>query len=119
MPSEIVSALERMVEAADTDELGDKVHDILSDLQTFQARIRELENLPAHRVGVQQNVEDYILQAARLHRNVNELFPFARADGDNQGQASLMGALRFAFDLDEMQFARVYRRANELDAARQ
>ena len=116
LPSEIVRSLERMVETADTDELGDRVHGILSDLQIFQSRIGELENPPPHRVGIQREIENHLIQAARIYRDVGDLFPFARGEAVDERAGTYMGTLRFAFDLDELQFANVYANANELDA---
>jgi hypothetical protein len=124
-PATVIEALERMIEASTNDPVAQSCARILSELQTFRARLLSVARASrrAHnvQVGLDTNLEDYMLQAATLHYDVGLLFPFARSEQDTVANtipgASYFGSLH-VLGCPELSFPNVYQRANQRDQQR-
>lgn len=125
-PNGVINALERMIEATSVDAVSQMCANLLSELQTFRSRVqsvaRSSRSVHRHQAGLEQNLEDYMLQAAQLHYSMGPLWPFARgrADGVNERieNTSIFGSL-YSLGCNEVGFRRVFERANELDRKRE
>lgn len=80
VPDNLQPALEQVIEAANDDSLADVVAELLADIQVLNARMRDLSRRGTHQIGLQENVEDYIIQAARIYAKASSLFGFARRE---------------------------------------
>jgi hypothetical protein len=124
-PVAVIEALERMIEASSNDKIAEACAKILSDLQTFRARLLSVARASRRthhiQVGLETNLEDYMVQAASLNYDVGLLFPFARAQQENVASnvpgTSYFGSLQM-LGCPELSFANVYVRVNQLDEQR-
>jgi hypothetical protein len=125
-PGAILTSLERMIEATSVDAVSEACAELLSELQTFRSRVqsvaRATRNAHRHQAGLDRNLEDYMLQAARLNYNMGPLWPFARGEADDIRdpieRTSIFGSL-YTLGCNEMAFRNVFERANELDRRRE
>jgi hypothetical protein len=116
-PDEVAAALERMIEATGTNEVADWVADLLSELQTFGARLDGLTEADTARASLQLSVEDYLLQAARIYSQTARLFPFARRHKEGVEYDPKATSVELALHLLKIgdQFSRLYERAAAFD----
>ena len=124
-PITIIAALERMIEATSLDQAAEACITLLRDLQTFRARIQSVARASGKpdniRVGLHLELEGHMIQAAEIHRRVELLYPFARAEGDQVPEQNAETYLFKSLSLlgcSELTFNGVFRRANELDEKR-
>ena len=118
----IVQALEKMIEATNLDRAAKVCIEILSDLQTFNARLQSVSRSSRRtdqiQIGLDRDVENCMLQAAEIHHRVGTLFPFARNAQEevpeNLSGTSVFGSLH-GLGCNELAFHSVYQRANEID----
>jgi hypothetical protein len=120
-PASVIGSLEKMIEASSVDGVAQACAEILSDLQTLRARMQSVPRASASRVGLESELEGYMLQSAELHYRVGLLFPFARGRSDDvvdhiKGM-SVYGGL-VCLKCEEASFPDVYKRANEIDRKR-
>jgi hypothetical protein len=125
-PTQVIESLERMIEATTVDEAAKACTAILSELQTFRSRIGTVSRASRRtnnvRVGLNLELEDYMIQAADIHRRVELLYPFARAEQDqvpDQSSATYLFKSLSLLGCSEVTFGKVYRRGNDLDKKRQ
>ncbi len=83
-PVELVSSLQEVIEATDRDNVVDVISEIIGEMQVLSGRVAMLHDETQNRrvVGLAQNVDEYMLQAARIYALASSLFEFARREDE-------------------------------------
>ena len=83
-PVELVSSLQEVIEATNRDNVIDIISEIIGEMQVLSGRVAMLndETQNRHVVGLAQNVDEYMLQAARIYALASSLFEFARREDE-------------------------------------
>ena len=79
---ELIKNLQGFIEAAHDFTIVDHVCEIIREIQVLTARVESLQN-DASLIGQEANIDEYIVQAARLHVIAGNLFDFARGSETN------------------------------------
>ena len=112
-PSELVSALQDMVEATAQTNVIAAISEIISEIQTLSSRVDGLSDNAQIRqaIGMDRNIDEYIIQTARMYALAEALFDFARRK-DEFGPKELpwdrvYSALHFT-NIEDHQFPDLY-----------
>jgi hypothetical protein len=83
-PIELISSLQEMIEATNRENVVDIISEIIGEMQVLSGRVSLLndETQMQNAVGLAQNVDEYMLQAARIYALASSLFEFARREDD-------------------------------------
>ncbi|WP_157573097.1 hypothetical protein [Novosphingobium sp. AAP83] len=77
IPNGLIAALQAFIEATFDTALVDCVCELINEIQVLVARTESLQR-EEQLLGVTQNIEEYVVQSARLHVIAGSLFPFSR-----------------------------------------
>lgn len=107
----LVANLQGFIEAAHNPVVVDCVCEIIREIQTLSARAESLQ-MTVGMIGIQQNIDEYIVQSARLHVIAGNLFEFARTrvsqPPDSIPWSELRSYLSVQHHMDEQLFPGVY-----------
>lgn len=83
-PIELVSSLQGMIEATNQDNVVDLISEIIGEMQVLSGRVNMLTDVTEahHVIGQAQNVDEYMLQAAKIYALASSLFEFARRENE-------------------------------------
>ncbi len=84
-PDEFIKDMKELVEAVDDESIVKLICEIIAQIQILDSRAASLtdQREMRHLVGVDRNIDEYIVQSARLHVLTANLFPFARQESND------------------------------------
>jgi hypothetical protein len=112
-PSDLVNALQDMIEATSQHNVVGAISEMISEIQTLSSRVAGLSDQAqmARAIGMDRNIDEYIIQAARIYAISESLFDFARRKDEtgprNVPWDRVYSALHFA-NIEDHQFPDLY-----------
>lgn len=125
-PSDLVESLKDMIEATDDETIVSIISLIVAEVQTLTSRMNSLNDpvRMSNAVGVDINVEEYIIQAAILNSIIEGLFDFARrkkSTGPSSVSWDRVYSVLIFMHVDEVEFPKLFatlkRRESQSDFA--
>lgn len=118
----LVSSLQEIIEATDSPWVVDWICEIIREIQILSSRSRSLQDATDMRYNssVPSNIDEYIVQAARLHVITSNLYPFARGETDQPPDPiswDSVSSFLFFRHIEREEFSGVYSVLKRRDAA--
>lgn len=84
-PTEHIAELQAVIATTDKDSVIKPMSQIIREIQTLWSRVGDLRDQAAQRrrVGLEQNIDEWIVQAAQIHALIESLFDYARAETED------------------------------------
>lgn len=118
----LVGSLQEIIEATDRQWIVNWICEIIREIQILSSRSRSLQdaNDMMYNSSVPSNIDEYIVQAARLHVLTSSLYPFARGEADEHPDPISWDAVSsylFFRHIEREEFPGVYSVIQSRDAA--
>jgi len=81
-PIAAIETLTEVIEATGSEAVAEPIADLLSNIQVLNARLTGLVTRSAHRAGIRDELENYLVDAADIEARVSSMFDFARRERD-------------------------------------
>lgn len=84
-PTEHIAELQDVIASTDRRTVIEPILQIIREIQTLWARVETLrdEREQKRRAGLEQNIDDWIIQSAQIHALIEGLFDYARAESND------------------------------------
>lgn len=81
-PTEHIAELQAVIASTDERTVTEPISEIIREIQTLWARVNVLRDRreQKRRVGLRQNIDEWIIQTAQIHALVESLFAYARSE---------------------------------------